>query len=128
MESMESVIKWMSDHPTITIFAAFTLIEFVPIKINPWGFIFKCLRKGLGITQIESGFIKLKRWFVLDFGNSCQNGRKHTKEEWVHCIEELAEYEEYCKQNKITNGVMDEMAIYLRKEYREKMETGDFLK
>lgn len=114
-----------------------TLVEFAPIKINPWKFIGRVIQKLL-FGDILSELEKLKkemkedkiasiRWRVLDFANSCMQSRKHTREEWEHCIGELSVYENYCAENKIPNGVMEETAKYLRYTYQQRLIKNDFL-
>lgn len=121
-----------------------TLVQISPLKINPWSWVGRQIKNvfvgdisekldkmAAKIDELESRFsadkIASVRWRVLDFGNSCLQGRRHTKEEWDHCISELSEYEHYCRENKIDNGVMEEMAKYLRKNYQERWEKKDFL-
>lgn len=70
---------------------------------------------------------KEKRWHILDFVNSSRHGRTHTREEWNHTLSELKEYEEFCKDRDIPNGVIDEGAKYLRDLFQEKCKTNDFL-
>lgn len=121
-----------------------SLVQISPIKINPWSWLGKQIKNALvgdisakldmvsdTIADLEDRFRKDKiasiRWRVLDFGNSCLQGRRHTKEEWDHCISELSEYEHYCREKNVDNGVMEEMAKYLRKTYQERWEKKDFL-
>ena len=68
-----------------------------------------------------------KRWDILDFANSCRNGRKHGREEWEHVIDQLKCYETYVKENKIDNGVIEEETRYLRELYRERVQKNDFI-
>lgn len=68
-----------------------------------------------------------KRWDILDFANSCRNGRKHGREEWEHVIDQLKCYETYVKEHKIDNGVIEEETQYLRELYRERCRKNDFL-
>lgn len=135
---MDAVFNWIMAHPVTFAIGAMTFIEFVPIKINPWKILFKLIRDGLGVSKVEEELTSMKklldmneaksmRWRILDFGNSCRLGRKHTKEEWDHCITELADYEKHCKDNGVSNGVMREMADYLRKEYHDNLNGNDFL-
>ena len=67
------------------------------------------------------------RWEILDFANSCRNGRKHGREEWEHVIDQLKCYETYVTEHKIDNGVIEEDTRYLRELYRERCKRNDFL-
>ena len=68
-----------------------------------------------------------KRWNILDFANSCRNGRRHTKDEWHHVIDQLKDYETFVEERGLDNGVMEEEAKYLRRLYAERCEKNDFL-
>lgn len=128
--------EWLA-HPGVVLVGAITLIQITPIKINPWTWLRKKtsdliygeLRKDIQTIQEEITEMKVQnwRWNVLDFANSCKNGRRHTQDEWKHAISQLAEYERYIKRNEIINGVFDEDARYLREEYQERCRNNDFL-
>lgn len=135
---MQQILEWISNNLIITILGTITLVQIVPIKINPWSWIAKGIRKSLGVTDISDKFDKLqkdfmdekidrKRWNILDFGNSCMQGRRHTKEEWDHCLDDLRWYENYCQKHNISNGVIHEMAGFLRDKYKELLIKNDFL-
>ena len=133
MESFIAYVKELLSNPWVVIFGTFTLIEIVPIKIHPWRWIsnlvFSGIRKEISDLKKEMTDTKVQnwRWNVLDFANSCKNGRRHTQDEWKHAISQLAEYENYIERNNIVNGVFEEDAKYLRKEYQTRCENNDFL-
>lgn len=121
-----------------------TLVQIAPIKINPWTALLKWIDKIINeeiykkIDSIKDEVGGLKRdfentkskdmrWNILDFANSCRNGRLHDKEEWEHVIDQLREYEEYIEEKNLTNGVIEEDAKYLRELYRERCKQNDFL-
>lgn len=120
-------------HPGVLLFGTITIFEIAPIKIHPWRWIANLLlgdiRKDMQSLRNEVTEMKVQnwRWNVLDFANSCKNGRRHTLDEWKHTISQLAEYESYIEKNNIVNGVFEEDAKYLRKEYQEHCDKRDFL-
>lgn len=135
---MQNVIDWIIANPLFTVIGTVTIIQIAPIKINPWKYIFLCIKKWLGIGDLESKIANLtkdlldekvnnKRWNILNFGNSCRQGRRHTKEEWDHALAELSWYETYCEKHNIANGVIEQMALYLRGEYQKLLRDNDFL-
>lgn len=136
MSFVES-LKMFFMNPAVVFFGAVTIIEIVPIKINPWRWILTKLRTWLtGDIREELHNVKNElretkvqnwRWNVLDFANSCRNGRRHSKDEWCHTISQLAEYENYIERNNITNGVFEEDARFLREEYQQHCKNNDFL-
>ena len=133
MESLLENLNALITNPCILLFGTITLIEWVPIKIYPWkwlgNIIFGSIRKDMESLRDELTDMKVQnwRWNVLDFANSCKNGRRHTLDEWKHVIAQLAEYERYIERNDITNGVFEEDAEYLRAEYQEHCRNNDFL-
>ena len=63
------------------------------------------------------------RWEILDFANSCRNGRKHSKEEFNHIIELRVKYEKLLEKTGDENGVFEEDYKYIQSLYME----GNFL-
>lgn len=72
-------------------------IQIAPIKINPWTSLIKWIGRSL-TSNINDKLIKMEndlkslsfdidenekdriRWEVLDFANSCREGRRHSKD------------------------------------------------
>ena len=133
---MIKLIEELLTHPTFILIGAFTLIEIAPIKINPWKKLFQ------GIGDVMNGDIKKdlselkrdfeetkaqdKRWYILNFANSCRNGMLHSKDEWRHVISEISEYETYTQKKGLVNGVIEEDSKYIRELYRERNIKNDF--
>lgn len=123
-------------HPTIILLGACTIIEIVPIKISPWKWLFtwvgNCINGDMrkDLSELKRDFEETKaqdkRWHILNFANSCRNGKLHSKDEWQHVISEISEYEKYTEEKGITNGVMEEDAKYLRELYHERNLKNDF--
>lgn len=67
------------------------------------------------------------RWEILDFANSCRNGRKHSKEEYAHVIELKEKYERLLEKTGDKNGVFEEDFKYIEKLYAIRLENNDFL-
>lgn len=126
------------------IFVALTLFEIAPIKINPWSHLLKWAGGKINGDLLEDlkslkGEVEVmkkdfeeknahdKRWSILDFANSCHNGRKHTKEEWEHVLNQLKYYEEYVEKHNIDNAVIEEETRFLRELYRELIAKSEFV-
>ena len=133
---IESVREFLTS-PEVIIFGSLTLVEFIPIKLNPLRWTGRKIGELL-IGDLRKEFAEFKRDYeernakemrrhILDFANSCRNGVLHSREEWEHIIAELREYEEYTEKKKIPNGVIEEDAKYLRELYRERNMKNDFL-
>lgn len=76
------------------------------------------------IDDNEVGYI---RWAILDFANSCMNGRRHTKEEFDHVIEQNDKYHKILEEKGLTNGKVDLAYDYIEEIYRKCQQDNDFL-
>lgn len=137
MNLLNRLVEFANTNPEIVFIGAVTIVEIVPIKINPWTSILQWIGNKVNgdlkreITDLKREF-ELKnaadmRWDILDFANACRNGRKHCREEWNHVIDQVKEYESYVKEKDIDNGVMEEETKYLRRLYQELIEKNGFL-
>ena len=137
-------LKEFITSPSIVLVGAITFIEIVPIKVNPWKWLFSWIgnaingdiRKDLAelnkeLSEMKRDFEQTKaqdkRWSILNFANRCREGKRHTKEEWDHAISELKEYEAYTEEKDITNGVIEANAEFLRERYHQHIINNDFL-
>ena len=67
------------------------------------------------------------RWEILDFANSCRNGRKHTYDEFKHIIDLNDKYKKLLAQTGDRNGVFEAEYEYIRKLFEKRQEKNDFL-
>lgn len=137
MSITDYIFRFFSQNLAIILVGTITVIQIMPIKIDPWSWLAKNIKNTL-IGDLEREIKSLqkdmldekvnnKRWNILNFSNSCLQKHKHTREEWDHCIDELSWYDDYCERHNIPNGVMEECSNYLRETYRERLEQNDFL-
>lgn len=129
----------------LVLIVALTLIQLSPIKINPWDIILHWIgdRLNSNITRkvealegkldkhiAESAERDLKdtRAQILDFCNSCMNGRKHTKEEFDFVVKRCDDYEVYIEENDIRNGVIESAMREIRRLYDKCIQNNSFLK
>lgn len=136
LEILEKTLYGIATNPFVGCFLVVTLVEIVPIKINPWSSILRWIgSKTTGnlreiVWELKRDFEDYRanslRWDILDFANSCRNGREHSKDEWRHVLDQLKFYEEYVEQHNINNGVFEEDAKYLRELYQERNKKNDF--
>lgn len=137
-------LKEIFTTPSVVIFGVITLIEVVPIKINPWHALFKWVGKAINgdlqtqVTEIKQEVTDLKkdcelknaddmRWEILNFANTCRQGVHHSKDEWRHVMDQLAKYEDYTEAKGISNGVIEEDSRYLRELYHDRNSSNDFI-
>lgn len=142
---MEAIIEKISQmtlgeivgNSTLLLFALLSLVEITPIKVNPISAILKWLGKKVNgplYDQIEdlkdtvdANEIDRIRWEILDFANSCQQGKKHTKDEFVHIIDLNTKYHKILTRKEMTNGIIDLEYKNIVRIYERCLEEDSFL-
>lgn len=141
---MQQIIKWISNHLLTSAIIFTGLIQIVPIKINPWSALLQWIGKTITgnacgkidglITKVEGLENDIKtnekdriRWEILDFANSCRNGRKHTRDEFQHIVALNDKYKALLKETNDRNGVFEVEYSYIQDLYAERLEKNDFL-
>ena len=114
-----------------------TLIQIAPVKINPWSAIAKAIGRAINgdliraVNQVSESVdqneIDRLRWEILDFSNSCQNGRRHTREEFDHIIKMHEKYESILTRRNESNGQVDMAYDYIKTLYQKCLIERDFL-
>lgn len=131
---MDGVFDWILDHWSFCAFMLAVFVQITPgIKVNPisWigGLLLGSVRKD--ITQLQAAVDENEkdriRWEVLDFANSCRNGRKHTRDEFQHIITLHDKYKQLLSKTNDTNGVFDAEYAYIRDIYADRQRKNDFL-
>lgn len=128
--------------PIIAIISIF--IQIAPIQINPWTWFFSLIGKMMNkdlynrIEKLQEDIVTIRnrndeneidrlRYEILSFSNSCQNGRKHSKDEFVHIIKSNEKYHDILNRLDKTNGVLDLEFQNIQKIYQECLEKNSFL-
>ena len=116
-----------------------TLVQFAPVKINPWSALAKTIGKAMGIAAIEKKLDKhitmddrrnadAHRVRILHFNNELLRDLKHTKEEFIEVLAEIDAYEEYCREHPEYPNNRAVLAIEnIREVYKERLKQHDFL-
>lgn len=136
-KALEPVLQFLSGNWGWLLAAFLVFFEITPIKLHPitslLGWIGKKLNGSLkqDIADLRKDVDEQRmaaiRTLVLDFSNSCLNGRKHTKEEFDHVLEENKVYEKLVERYEIDNDVYKEAIAYIKRIYRKRMDKRDFL-
>lgn len=109
MEAQEW-FKWGS----LGFLALLSLIQIAPIKINPWTAIGRWIGRAINGEVIEKvnnlekkleivdakhdeSEAKSSRVRILRFGDELYQGRRHSKEHFDNILDDITEYETYCK-------------------------------
>lgn len=137
MGNAQQVWEWVGRNLWQIIVVASLFIEFTPIKINPLSAIFKWLGNALtgNITkkldeitdEVRDNEKDRIRWEILDFANSCHNGRKHTKDEFRHIDKLNKKYIKLLQETKDTNGEFEVEYEYIKELYATRTRKNDFL-
>lgn len=138
MIQMEKLVEWLGGNWgwVIAVFCVF--FEIAPIKLHPITWVLGWLGKKLtgdirkDIADLREDVDRQRmstiRSLVLDFSNSCLNGRPHTKEEFDHVIAENGNYEDLVIKYKEKNEVYTEAYGYILRTYRKCLDGHKFLK
>lgn len=126
----------------LVLFSVF--FEITPIKFNPISSLIRWLgnafngrilneiaplKKTIGEIRdtVDDNEIDRIRWEILDFSNSCRQGKRHTLDEFVHIIELNEKYHQILKRRNLTNGRIDLEYSYIISIYEECQKKNSFL-
>ena len=134
---MQKFITWLGDYWLVAAILGAGLVEITPIKINPLSWLLKWVGSkvnGEMIKRIEkleanvdTNEMDRIRWEVLDFANSCRNGRRHTQDEFEHIITLVKKYEALLEKLGKENGVFEMEYKYIVKLYEKCQQENDFI-
>ena len=77
--------------------------------------------------QMTDHEIDQLRWNILDFANSCRQGKRHTKDEFDHVIRAHTDYLAILQRTGRANGQVDADYRYIEEIYNKCMHDNDFL-
>ena len=141
---IEQILDWIV-HNFVQILLILSLfIQITPIKWNPLSSLVKWLGKLLNadtnkqIGELQTQVSDMRddldenekdriRWEILDFANSCRNGRKHSKDEFQHIITLHDKYKLLLERTGDKNGVFDAEYNWIDQLYKERQQKNDFL-
>ena len=122
-----------------------TFIQISPIKINPWSWIARKVGKAMNAELYEKidvldGEIKdlrnvcderdatLNRTHILHFNDEILHQKEHTKEHFDQILEDITNYEIYCKDHPNYKNNKAGCAIdNIKRTYNKCMEKNTFL-
>ncbi len=116
-----------------------TLVQFAPVKINPWSWLARAIGKAMGLDRIEKkldAHIEMddrrtadgNRARILHFNNELLRDIDHTKEEFTEVLLEIDAYEKYCDEHPEYPNNRAVLAIEnIREVYKERLKRHDFL-
>ena len=136
----------------ISLFVLATVIQFAPIKINPWSAIAKAIGRAINAevlkeledmkknqkdtwNKLESHIetddkrdADLHRARILQFNTELLRDIKHTREDFIEALAEIDEYESYCDEHpRYENNRATHAISNIKRVYDERLEKHDFL-
>ena len=135
----------------IVLIVVLSLLQVSKININPWDKIFGWIGDRLNsnlrgelnkvdkkvdtigtkldghIRESSEKDLQDTRRDILDFCNSCMNGRLHTREEFDFVISKCDTYERYISEKKVKNGVIDAAIKEIKRLYDKCIQEHSFL-
>ena len=122
-----------------------TMVEFAPIKINPWSAVAKAIGRAINADVLKelnivkedlADHIRMDdernadehRARILRFNNELLRDIPHTKEEFIDVLADIDFYERYCETHK---DYKNNRAVYaianISRVYDERLQKHDFL-
>lgn len=89
----------------------------------------KTLKRRMDIMEKSNDLQSIRqiRAHVLDFANSCMNGREHSQNDFDNIFDENEKYEALCKKHKIKNNKYKADYEFIEKIYQKCREENSFL-
>ena len=122
-----------------------TLVEFAPIKINPWSALAKAIGRAVNADVLRelkslkddlSDHIRMDdernadehRARILRFNNELLRDIPHTKEEFIDVLADIDFYERYCDEHKgYKNNRASHAIANISRVYDDRLREHDFL-
>ena len=111
----------------IVLILLLSFVQISPLKLNPWDRIFSWIgQKANGkmqsqlnalSAQVREMWINKHRQTLLIFARECRAGIDHSADEWVNALNVADEYERYCENHAVTNGIVKADTAYIRELY-----------
>ncbi len=111
--------------------ALLSLIQIAPIQIKPWSAIARALGKALNVSVVEKldeHEAKMARYRIIRFDDEIRHGEKHSEEHFSQILDDIKEYEHYCKEHPdFPNGKAVSAIAKIRKVYEKCKDEQSFL-
>ena len=116
-----------------------TLVQIIPVKVNPWSALARMLGKALNggdvMAKLEEHIrvdderdADMHRYRLLRYNTELLRKIRHTKEEFDEILYSITCYERYCVDHPKYENNRAVLAIEnIKRVYKECLETSDFL-
>jgi len=114
------------------VIAAMSLVEVIPVKINPWQWVKSFVELPSRLEKLEREFNddRAFRWRsqIINRSDRIQDGKKLRKEVWEDTIVTIGNYEKYCAAHPEFRNELATMTIaFMRRKYFDAKENNDFI-
>ena len=134
----------IAGNATLLLVGLSAFVEITPIKINPITTILRWLGNRFNgpvmekLAEQDKAMVEIRdvvddneidriRWEILDFANSCRQGKKHTMGEFVHIIDLNTKYHKVLDRRNLQNGQIDLEYKYIVDIFEECQKKNSFL-
>ena len=125
--------------------ALLTLVQIMPLKVNPWSAIAKAVGRAVNadvLRELDTVTRKLDthirvddernadsyRTRILQFNNELLREIMHTREDFIEILAVIDDYERYCREHKEYKNNRAVCAIEnIKRVYMERLQKHDFL-
>lgn len=128
----------------IGIFLILMLIEWVPIKLNPIGWLGKRFNQkqnddaekfrkdmtdmvNMINDKLDAHIADSYRNEILQVQKRLVEGEKFTQEEWLKIIKTCQDYDTYIRDNDLTNDQVNEAMAFIKRRYQTCLDNKNFL-
>lgn len=136
----------------VSVLVILTLVQIVPVKLNPWTWIAKALGRAINgevmehigvldkkVDKLENDIekagaideqrdIEIRRVRILRFGEELLKDDRHTKEHFDQTLMDITRYERYCEKHpEFENNVTDLTIAHIKAVYQQCYEKHSFL-
>ncbi|MCD8211935.1 MAG: hypothetical protein LUC17_02790 [Oscillospiraceae bacterium] len=93
--------EWIAGETGVLILIL-SLIQIAPVKVNPWSRIARGLGKALTVEvveKLEEAAVNEARYRIIRFDDEIRHKMRHTEEHFNQIMDDIQEYERYCKKH-----------------------------
>ena len=139
-----SINEWLAGGGGLLL-ALLTLVQIMPLKVNPWSAIAKAVGRAVNadvLRELDTVTRKLDthirvddernadsyRTRILQFNNELLREIMHTREDFIEILAVIDDYERYCREHKEYKNNRAVCAIEnIKRVYMERLQKHDFL-
>lgn len=121
------------------------IVQFTPIKLNPWSWIGRKIGKSINrdvidavsdlrkeVDEMRDNMARNKaanqRTKIIRFGSEIRLAQKHSKEYFDEIMQDITEYDQYCDEHPtFRNNITASSSEIIKETYKKCLEENSFL-